>query len=128
MNKAEMKQIELKDMEIKLLNVRQDICGEYSTDLDIRFMLSDPFSFEVFNQTYVIDRIRLVDQFDELIFSYANESEIFCCFQVSKIFIDKIRKRVLHEQQQTESKLYGWSFEEELIEILRGEKQETACW
>jgi hypothetical protein len=24
--------------------------------------------------------------------------------------------------------LYGWILDEELIEILRSEKQETACW
>jgi hypothetical protein len=121
-----MKQIEITEVKVKALNSRQDHSGEYETNCDIDFMLSEPISFRVFNQEHTIDRINMGVMWDEVVLVYAQEGKTFCCFPVSKIFVHKIYNRVIEEQ--CDGALEGWSFDDGIFENLRGANSMSSCY
>ncbi|WP_340014674.1 hypothetical protein [Paenibacillus sp. FSL K6-1318] len=127
LTKKELKQIEITEMEIKKLYTWQDMEGEWNTDINIHFMLSQPCTFELLGQVHNVDRVKMFDQYGEITFGYANENKDYCCFPVSKIFIDKIRKRVIQEQRP-DGMLKGWDFNHEFLDVLQGDSLVVSCW
>lgn len=127
MDKKELKTIQIIDVKVNTLRSGQDFTGEYSTDCDVDFILSHPITFDIFEKTYVIDRIKMLDWYgDEIVLRYANAEMDFCCFPVPKIFIHKIYLRVIEEQKT--GVLQGWSLEDRLMEMLQDGKIISSCY
>lgn len=123
MDKKEVKQIQITKMIINNLRSTADITDEWRVSCDIDFFLSETFSFEVFEKTYTIDRVKMLDYYgDEIIFRYANDNDFFHDFTVSKSFIHKIYKMV--EKEQCEGALKAWEFRDIIMEILKDEDHE----
>jgi hypothetical protein len=65
-------------------------------------------------------------RWDEITLEYAQEGKVYCCFPVAKTLVHKVMNRVIEEQRN--GILKGWSFEENLIEILQDEGTITNCY
>ncbi|CEG02210.1 hypothetical protein [Bacillus sp. B-jedd] len=127
MDKKALKEVEITDVIKHVLRTTQDYSGEYSTSCNIDFLISQPIKLSVFDKDYLIDRIKMIDFYgDEIVFSFANDKERFCCFPVPKTLIHKIYIRIIQEQKT--GVMQGWRFEDTLIEILRGESIATSCY
>lgn len=126
MDKKQMKAIHITDMQINTLYSSSDPSGEYTTHCSVDFFLSESISFDVFNKTYVIDRINMGNVWDEIVLQYGQEGKTYCCFPVAKTFIHKIMNRVTEEQRNGDLK--GWIFDDELMEILQGENTSPSCY
>ena len=118
MDKQAMKKIEIVDVVVHELKSFRDCTDEYFTNCNIDFILSESFTFNVFDEEYVIDRIKMSCPSDEIDLEYAQADKKYSCFPVSKIFIHKVMDRVVQEEKN--GVLEGWSFADELLEILQG--------
>lgn len=121
-----MKKIEIVDVVINTLNSHQDMTGEYNTNCDVDFMLSEQIQFNIFNKEYVIDRVKMGVKWDVVTVEYAQKDKVFCCFPVSKIFVHKVLNRVIQEQKG--GVLSGWMFADDLFEILTDENELANCY
>lgn len=126
MNKKELKKIEVIEVIKHSLSSGQHMSGEWETHCNIDFKLNIPIWLTVFDKEYKIDRIKMSTRWDEIILEYANEEQCFCCFPVAKTLVHKVTNRVIQEQKSGIMK--GWSFSEELIEILQGENASSNCY
>jgi hypothetical protein len=126
LDKKTMKNIDITEVKVNRLNSYQDYSGEYNTNCDVDFILSESITLNVFDKEYVIDRIKMDCRYDEFILEYAQEGKNYCCFPVSKIFVHKVMNRVIEEQQ--DGVLKGWVFDDSLMEILQGENTLATCF
>jgi hypothetical protein len=126
LDKKELKNIEVTEVIKHRLSSGQDMTGEWETNCNIDFKLSIPIWITVFDKEYKIDRIKMSTRWDEIVLEYANEKQCFCCFPVSKTLVHKVTNRVIQEQRTGIMK--GWSFSEDLIEILRSENALSNCY
>ena len=126
LNKKEIKQIEIDEIIKHQLYSSSDVSGEYETHCNIDCKLSIPIWITVFDKEYKIDRIKMSTRWDELILRYANNEKCFCCFPVAKTFVHKIMKKV--EVEQKSGILKGWSFKEDLLDILKDENVSLNCY
>jgi len=128
MDKKQLKRIEIIEVKINRLSCGQDVTGEYSTSCNVDFLLGEPFKFNVFEQEFEIDRVKMFDWYgDEIGLRYANNKRDFCCFPVSKVFVHKIYNRIVQEQGEG-GLLKGWDFREEIMDILKDESAVRSCW
>lgn len=126
MDKKAMKKIQVVDVKVNNLNSSQDPSGEYTTNCDVDFFLSQTITFSIFDKEYIIDRIKMGCLYDEIVLEYAQKDKTYCCFPVAKTFVHKVLNRVTKEQRT--GVLKGWSFDDELIEILQGENIMAHCF
>lgn len=118
MDKKEMKQIEITDVIVHRLSRGQDITDEWTSDVNVDFIIDKPQTIKIFDKTYVIDRIKMLTHWgDEIVFRLSTEDFFFEELEVSKIFVHKIYN-MLDELQSENNVLHGWNFKETLFEIL----------
>lgn len=121
MDKKEMKQIRIIEVIRNQLSSSQDYSGEWTSNIDIDFVIDKPQSVQIFNKSYVIDRIKMVTLYDEIVFRLATSDTHFEELEVSKIFIHKIYDSLNHLQSEGNI-LSGWELREEVFEILCDKK------
>ena len=124
MNKKQTKKLEIKEVIINALRSSSDVTGEWTTNADIDFFLNEPFSFQIFHDSYAIDRVKLICGYDGVSLFYANESQLFTSLSVSKVFVHKIYDTLLVVQKEERFKKY--SFEDDLMDMLQGAREITA--
>lgn len=123
MNKKQTKKLEIKEVVINALRSSSDMTGEWETHADIDFLLNVPFPFQIFHDSYVIDRIKLSYGWDGAHLFYANESQIFPSLPVSKIFVHKLYDTLLVVQKEERFKNYR--FEDDLMDMLQDAREIT---
>lgn len=121
MDKKEMKQIRIIEVIKNQLSSSQDYSGEWTSNIDIDFVIDKPKLVQIFNKSYVIDRIKMVTHYDEIVFRLATSDTYFEELEVSKIFIHKIYDSLNHLQSEGNI-LSGWELREEVFEILCDKK------
>lgn len=109
----------IKEMVINELSSYQEYCGEWSSNVDIDFMLEEKCVFNIFNQKYEIDRVKMVDYYDEIALVFANSEEEFRDFVVPKSFLHQVVKIVEYEEYS--GRVQKWSFYDDLYEMLIGD-------
>ncbi|ASS76838.1 hypothetical protein CIG75_19085 [Tumebacillus algifaecis] len=119
MTKAEMKEIRIVEVAVHSLSSSQDVTGEYQTNCNVDFIMSNKIMFVVFDQQYEIDRIKMTTDWEEVVLYYANAETYFECFKVSKHLIHKVHDQIVEEQRN--GVLDGWSFDDDVMGMLRGE-------
>lgn len=123
MDKKEVKKLGIKEVVINALRSSSDMTGEWETHADIDFLLDVPFPFQIFHDSYVIDRVKLTSGWDGVYLFYANESQLFPSLPVSKVFVHKIYDTLLVVQKEERFKKY--SFEDDLMDMLQDTREIT---
>lgn len=123
MDKKEVKEIKINEVVINHLSGGSDMTGDWETNANIDFILNQSCEFHVFNDLYVIDRINLECRWDGAYLYYANEKHCFHSIPVSNIFIKKVYDELLIVQK--EERFKNHSFEDDLMDMLRGEREVT---
>lgn len=117
MNKKDMKKIQVVEVAVHNLRSGQEQSGEWVSYIDIDFIIDTPQTFTIFDKTYVIDRIKMLTYYDELVFRLATKDTILEEMEVSKIFVHKIHGMLDNLQKEGEA-LHGWALKEDVFEIL----------
>ncbi|KQN96820.1 hypothetical protein [Paenibacillus sp. Leaf72] len=125
MDKRQVKQLQITEVIVNQLSSSPDIEGEWHSYYDIDFMLSEPFSFKVFDKIHLIDRIKMQTHYDEgPQIEYANQTSVYWSLAVTKTLVHKVLDRVKVEQD--EGCLKGWAFDDDLLEMLKGERNTSS--
>lgn len=109
----------IKEMVINELSSYQEYCGDWSSNIDIDFILEEKCIFNIFNQNYEIDRVKMVDYYDEVGLVFANSKEEFRDFVVPKSFLHQVVKIVEYEEEY--GRLQEWALYDDLYEMLIGD-------
>lgn len=118
MDKKQMKAIQIVEIIAHHQSSGQDITGEWSSNFNIDVVIDTPQTVQIFNQAHVIDRIKMMSHYDEMVLRLATkEGVIFDGLEVSKIFVKKIID-YLEAKRPDKTFLKGWDFTESLWEIL----------
>ncbi|OAB26298.1 hypothetical protein PMSD_25960 [Paenibacillus macquariensis subsp. defensor] len=126
MNKKQVKEIRITEVIVNHLSSGSDMTGEWTTNCNIDFILSIPFSFFVFDKEHRIDRVKMVSSWDVIELHYANEKEKLWYLPITKSLIHKIWDQV--KEQQKDGILKGWAFDDEIFEMLTGEKETSSAY
>lgn len=104
------------DLVIHYCRSSQDPSGEYSSDYKIDFILSEPCPLNIYGETYVIDRIRMLPSWgDNLRLVFAGENIEFDSIKIPRRMILSLYRRILKEQKR--GALKGWVFDEDIAEL-----------
>lgn len=126
MDKKQVKQIQITEVKVNRLNQSSDPSGEYTTHCDVDFYLSETFTFNVFDKTHTIDRIKMDSSWGVVGLYYANADTCFICLPVSKSLVHKVYDR--SKQEEKDGCLKGWIFHDDIFEMLtRAQPTSTLC-
>lgn len=126
MNKEDVKKIQIKEVIKNHLSCCSDPSGEYYTHCNVDFILDAAFVFPVFDKEVTIDRIKMTVDYETTELHLANAEKTYSSLPITKILIHKIYDRVLKEQK--EGVLRGWVFDDDILEMLRGERETSSSW
>jgi hypothetical protein len=125
MDKKQVKQIEIVEVVKNRLSTSESYPGgEYETSCDVDFILSSTFAFRVFDKEHTIDRVKMGTSWDTTELYYANSKQRFICFPITKSLIHKVYERIKIEQKS--GCLSGYSFEDDIFEMLTGERETSS--
>ena len=117
--------IKIKEILVHDLACTLQVWGEYENSVDIDFILEKPCSFTVFGINYVVDRIKMTSDGEAVYLVAAGNRKTFEAIEIPKNYINAVLCEALKEQKKGKP-LDGWSFEEDLIEMLQS-KEDTQC-
>lgn len=117
--------IKIKEILVRDLSCELKVWGEYESSVSVDFILENPCTFNAFGINYVIDRIKMTSDGEGVYLVAAGNRKTFKAIEIPKNYINAVLCKVLKEQKKGKS-LDGWSFEEDLIEMLQC-KEDTQC-
>lgn len=99
-----------KELVIHHLKCEKDCCDEYETSCNVDFMLTEPVEFQVFNDKYKIDRVKMFTRWGEVVFQLSDGRNLYESIRIPRNLYCALYKFI--KKSQKHGVLQGWVFDD----------------